>query len=67
MLELICVCGSTFKMMDTGPEVRLLAEIWLVHHDHCVTVRALSQEELGNIVPLTGVRETFNVFTGETI
>jgi hypothetical protein len=67
MIELICVCGSTFKMIDSGPDVRLLAEIWLVHHDHCITVRTLSQVELSGVVPLTGQYEHINVFTGETL
>ena len=67
MIQLNCVCGSNFKMIDNGPEVRLLAEIWLVHHDYCVTVRTLSQAELSGVVPLTGLNETFNIFTGEVV
>ena len=60
MLELICSCGSTLKMMNDNPSV---IEMWLQYHQqHCDSQKVFSDS------PITILeKSTFNVFTGETL
>jgi hypothetical protein len=69
MLELICHCGASLKLIGDNPE---LANTWLEYHSMCLVSSLITPMHVENLIDLNGVKmydqlTGVNVFTGETI
>jgi hypothetical protein len=69
MLELICPCGGSLKLIGDNPE---LANVWLEYHSMCLVSSLITPMHVENLLDLNGVKMYdqimgVNVFTGETI
>jgi len=69
MLELICHCGASLKMIEDNVG---LANTWLEYHSMCLLSSLITPLHVENLVDLNGVKMYdqligVNIFTGETI